>query len=77
MPSAITYLAKRYVFRSPYNINSITVYTGSLRVQTPSNLTMFLWSNLFIMSASPKKSNFSSTDDPVFNVFTATATYKG
>ena len=56
-------------------MNSITVYTGSFRVHTPRSLTIFLWSNLFIISASLRKSIFSSTVLPTFNVFTATATF--
>ena len=39
-------------------MNSMTQYAGSPRVHTPSNLTMFSWSNLFIRLASVKKSNW-------------------
>ena len=64
-----------YVFKSPYSMNSMTMYTGSFLVQTPSSLTIFLWSNLFIMSASLRKAIFSSRELPGFRVLTATATY--
>ena len=35
-------LASKYVLRSPYSMYSITVYTGSFRVHTPSSFTTFL-----------------------------------
>ena len=48
--------------------------TGSPTVTTPSNLTILIWWNCPFTAASCKNFIFSTSDAPVFIIFTATST---